>query len=465
MFFLVATTLCVASDYSNDSVMNSTFILILAGNEEVYPSRGLTVSDITLIEQMFWYTLFAYPSRMIVFKAFRYRLYPTAEQEQALSLQFGHARFIWNWALALRKAVYKETGKGIGYYELQRRATALKYRPGMEWLKDAHSQVLQAKLQDLECAYKNFFERRTGFPRFKSKRDGQSIRYPQRLKFNKNLIYLSKVGWVKNSFHRPLEGRAKNVTVSKTKTGKYFVSVLCEVEVVEPPIRGGEIGIDLGLKSFLATSGGWKRDNPRHLQQAEKKLKRLHRQLSRRVKGSAGREKARVLLARQHEKVANQRKDFLQKVSTELVSRYGLIGMEDLNVHGLIKNRRLAKAIAATGWGEFRRMLEYKGKWYGSYVHKVDRFFPSSKTCSHCGYILDELPLSVRTWQCPICETVHDRDINSAINILNETRAGVVRSHAGGESVRWRQGATVLAETGNPSASRHLQFGADVSGG
>lgn len=393
---------------------------------------------------------------MIIFKAFRYRLYPTAEQEQALTVQFGHARFIWNWALALRKAIYKETGKGIGYYELKRRVTTLKYQPEMQWLKDAHSQVLQAKIQDLERAYKNFFEKRTGFPRFKSKRDGQSIRYPQSFKFNENLIYLPKIGWVKGRFHRPLEGRSKNVTVSKTKTGKYFVSVQCEVDIVEPLARGGEIGIDLGINSFLTTSEGWKQDNPRHLQESEKKLKRLHRQLSRRVKGSAGWEKARVLLARQHEKVANQRKDFLQKLSTELVSHYGLIGMEDLNVRGLVKNRRLAKAIAATGWGAFRRMLEYKGQWYGSYVLTVDRFFPSSKTCSQCGYILEELSLSVRKWQCPICGAIHDRDINSAVNILKETRAGVVRSHAGEESVSWRQDATALAETGSPCALRHL---------
>ena len=407
---------------------------------------------------------------MIVRKAFRYRLYPTAEQEQALAVQIGHARFIWNWALALRKATYKETGKGIGYYELKRRATALKYQAGTEWLQEADSQVLQAKIQDLERAYKNFFEKRAKLPRFKSKRDGQSIRYPQRFKVDEDSTYLPKIGWVKTKFHRPLEGRPKNITVSRTKTGKYFVSIQCEVEMVEPPARGGEIGIDLGVKSFLATSEGWKRDNPRHLQQAEKKLKRLHRQLSRRVKGSAGREKTRILLARQHEKVANQRRDFLQKLSTELVGRYGLIGMEDLNVRGMVKNRRLAKAIAATGWGTFRRMLEYKGAWHGSYVHKVDRFFPSSKTCNRCGHVLDELPLSVREWQCPICGTIHDRDINSAINILNETRAGVARSHAGGESVRWRQGATILVEAGSPHASPHdlpskSRFGADVSVG
>jgi len=389
---------------------------------------------------------------MIIRKAFRYRLYPTAEQEQALAVQFGHARFVWNWALALRKATYKETGKGIGYYELKRQATALKYQAETEWLKGVDSQVVQAKIQDLERAYKNFFEKRAKFPRFKSKRDGQSIRYPQRFKFDENFTYLPKVGWVKTKFHRSLEGRPKNVTVSKTKSGKYFVSIQCEVEMIEQPARGGEIGIDLGVKSFLATSEGWKRDNPRHLQQAEKRVKRLQRQVSRRIKGSAGREKARALLARQHEKVANQRLDFLHKLSTSLVGSYGLIGMEDLNVRGMVKNRRLAKAISTTGWGTFRMMLEYKGEWYNSYVHKVDRFFPSSKKCSSCGYVLDELPLSVREWQCPDCGTIHDRDINSAINILIETRAGVARSHAGGESIRPGNHLAFLAEARSPYA-------------
>jgi putative transposase len=389
---------------------------------------------------------------MIVHKAFRYRIYPTVEQEQALAVQFGHARFIWNWALALRKAAYKETGKGIGYYELKRRATALKHQAEREWLKEADSQVLQAKIQDLERAYKNFFEKRAKFPRFKGKREDQSIRYPQRFKLYENFTYLPKVGWVKTKFHRSLEGRPKNVTVSKTKSEKYFVSIQCEVEMIEQPARGGEIGIDLGVKSFLATSEGWKRDNPRHLQQAERKVKRLQRQVSRRIKGSAGREKARILLARQHEKVANQRRDFLHKLSTELVGYYGLIGMEDLNVRGMVKNRRLAKAISTAGWGTFRMMLEYKGEWYGSYVHKMDRFFPSSKKCSNCGYVLDELPLSVREWQCPDCGTIHDRDINSAINILIETRAGVARSNAGGESVGPGNNLAILAEAGSPPA-------------
>lgn len=389
---------------------------------------------------------------MIVHKAFRYRLHPNSEQEQALAVQFGHARFVWNWALALRKTTYEETHKGIRHSDLKRRLTALKHQPENEWLKEADSQVLQSKIDDLERAYQNFFQKRAKFPRFKSRKQAQSIRYPQRFKVHENLIYLPKVGWVKMKVHRRLEGKAKNVTVSKTKTGKYFASMQCEVELPDPPVRGGEIGIDLGIKSFLVTSEGDQINNPRHLQQAEKKINRLQRRVSRRKDGSSGMERARIQLARQHEKVANQRADFLHKLSRRLVDSYGLIGMEDLNILGLLKNRSIAKAVATTGWGTFRFMLEYKCEWYGSFVHRISRFYPSSKTCSCCGFVVPELALSVRFWDCPMCGASHERDINAAINILVETRAGVARSNAGGESVRWHQDATVLTEAGNSSA-------------
>ncbi len=257
-----------------------------------------------------------------------------------------------------------------------------------EWLKEADSQVLQQKLQDLERAYTNFFEKRAKFPRFKSKRDKQSIRYPQRFNAFDTCIYLPKVGWVKAVFHRPLEGKAKNMTVSKTKTGKYFAAVQCEMEMPDPVPHHGEVGIDLGLE-ILSGHVGWGEDRPpQHLQKAEKRLIRLQRQLSRRVKGSKGREKARILLARQHEKVANQRADFLHKASRSLVDRYGFIGIEDLHVRGMVKNHHLAKSISSTGWGMFREMLTYKARWYGAWVEPVDRFYPSSKTCHACGYVL-----------------------------------------------------------------------------
>ena len=226
---------------------------------------------------------------MLIRKAFRYRLYPNTEQQKKLAVQFGHARFVWNWGLHLRKTTYQETGKGIPYHQLAGKLVELKGTPEAEWLKEANSQALQQKLQDLDRAYTNFFAKRARFPRFKSKRDNQSIRYPQRFKFSDACAYLPKVGWVKAVFHRPLEGKAKNVTVSKTKTGKYFASVQCEIEIPEPLPHHSEVGIDLGLKSFLVTSAGEKIDHPRYLQKAEKCL------LSRRLKGSKGRERARVL--------------------------------------------------------------------------------------------------------------------------------------------------------------------------
>jgi putative transposase len=365
---------------------------------------------------------------MHIRKSFRYRLYPNTDQQKKLAVQFGHARFVWNWGMNLRKTIYQETGKGISYNLLAGKLVELKNTPEAEWLKEADSQALQQKLQDLDRAYTNFFEKRAKFPRFKSKRDNQSIRYPQRFKFSDRKIYLPKVGWVKAIFHRPLAGQAKNVTVSKTKTGKYFASIQCEVETPEPVTNHGEIGIDLGLQSFLTTSDGEKIDHPRHLQKAEKRLIRLQRQLSRRVKGSKGREKARALLARQHEKVANQREDFLHKASRDIVDRYGFIGMEDLHVRGMVKNHRLAKSISSTGWGMFRGMLTYKACWYGAWIEQVDRFYPSSKTCHACGYVLPELALDIRLWHCPHCRTRHDRDHNAAINILYQARAGAARS-------------------------------------
>ncbi len=400
---------------------------------------------------------------MLVRFAFRYRLYPNAEQQKKLAVQFGHARFVWNWGLNLRKTTYQSTGKGISYNQLAGKLVELKNTPEAEWLKEADAQVLQQKLQDLDRAYTNFFEKRAKFPRFKSKRDDQAVRYPQRFRigrsaFSDHRVYLPKVGWVKIVLHRPLEGKAKNVTVSKTKTGKYFASIQCEVEMPEPVPNNGEIGIDLGLKSFLTTSVGEKIDHPRHLQKAEKRLIRLHRQLSRRVKGSKGREKARILLARQHEKVANQREDFLHKTSRLLVDRYGFIGMENLYVRGMVKNHTLAKSISSTGWGMFGMMLNYKARWHGSWIEQVDRFYPSSKTCHSCGYLLPDLPLDIRAWECPACHTHHDRDQNAAINILNQARAGAARSRssqsevaAGGERVSPGIQA-VLEESGSPPA-------------
>ena len=381
---------------------------------------------------------------MLIKKAFRFRVYPNQDQRRELAVQFGHARFVYNWGLGLRKSHYQETGKGLSYYDCNYRLTELKGQPEYAWLNQADSQVLQQKLRDLNQAYVNFFEGRANYPRFKSKKSKQSIRYPQRFKIEGNRIYLPKVGWVRAVFHRPIEGQMKNCTVTRTKSGKYFVSIQCEVEIDQPDYQGDEVGIDLGLIDFATLSDGSQPiPTPRYLRQAEKKLRRLQRRLSRCQRGSRGYEKVRLLLARQHEKVANQRRDFQHKQSWSLVDRYGLLCFENLNVAGMLKNHRVAKAIADAGWGEFVRQCSYKGEWYGCLVQKIGRFFPSSKLCSACGQVHQTLKLSERKWVCVGCGTIHHRDLNASKNILSEglrllshSTVGATGIDAGGENVR-----------------------------
>jgi len=237
----------------------------------------------------------------------------------------------------------------------------------------------------------------------------------------------------------------KHVTISRTPSGKYFASILCEVEMPQPEYQGGEIGVDLGLTHLLTTSEGKRVEAPRYLRQSEKRLRRLQRRLSRRQKGSRGWEKARLAVTRQHEKVANQRADFLHKLSRRLVDENQVIWVEDLNVKGLLANHRLAKSISDAGWGEFTRMLDYKGRWYGCHVSRADRFFPSSKRCNVCGHINHFLCLSDRRWVCPVCRTCHDRDENAATNLLHFGRAGTARTYTPVES--W------VADSPKPEAS------------
>ncbi len=412
---------------------------------------------------------------MKVSKAFRYRIYPDAQQRHALAVQFGHARYAYNRALAHRKSSYRGHGKNIGYLALKRWITTLKREPDTVWLKEVDSQVLQAKIEDLDRAYKNFFEGRAEYPSFKSRRDKQSIRYPQRFRFDTtgdastpSRTYLPKVGWVKTIFHRPLEGTPKNVTVTKTKSGRYFLSVLCEVEVKEPvQSRLPGVGIDLGLKHFAVLSTGEKIDNPRHLRRTEERIKRLQRQHSRKKEGSNNREKSRIKLARAHEKVANQRRDFHNKLSRRLVAEHGLIKLENLNVCGMVKNHSLAKSISDAGWGAFGRMVEYKGEWHGTSVERIDRFYPSSKECSECHAINEKLQLHHRFWTCEECGTEHDRDVTASNNILaapsvpkksppkaKKTTAGAAGSYACGEGVS-REGLPTGAQSSKKQEEAH----------
>ena len=361
---------------------------------------------------------------MKVLKAFKFRIKPTEEQKAQFAIQFGHARFVYNWALQRRIDHYKATGKGLSAFGINNELKDLKNDPDTIWLEQADSQTLQQKSGDLDRAYKNFFEGRAKYPRFKSKKARQSIRYPQRFKVEGNKVYLPKVGWVKAIIHRPIEGTMKNCTVSKTKSGQYYISIQCEVEIDEPTYEGDHIGIDLGIKDFAVLSTGEKIDNPKWLRKAEKRLAKAQRSLSRKVKGSENWEKQRVKVAKLHEKVANQRRDFHHKLSHRIVKENRIITLENLNVKGMVRNRKLAKSIADAGWSQFVSMVEYKGKWYGCHAEKINRFFPSSKTCSECGAVNQDLTLSDRTWVCTNCGVVHDRDYNAAINIRNQSTVG-----------------------------------------
>lgn len=363
--------------------------------------------------------------------ATRIRLYPTESQAQSLAVQFGCARWAWNNALAESGDLYRATGKGLNYHAMTIRLPKLKTE--FEWLKDADSQALQQSLQNLARAFENFFAKRGRYPRFKSKHGRQSIQYPQRVKIEGNLIYLPKIGWTKCVVHREIVGRIKTVTVSRNACGQFHAAILTEDEIAMPAVStvGKAIGIDVGLTHLVITSDGAKFDNPRHLRKATRNVKHKQQSLSRKKKGSKSRDKARKLVARAHERVACARKDYLHKLSRRIVNENQVICVEDLNMKGVMANHSLAKATTDASWGTLTNFLEYKAARAGKAFVKCDRWFPSSKTCSSCGFICEKMPLDVRSWTCAKCATRHDRDINAAMNI----RAEGLRMLAGGEPV------------------------------
>ena len=373
--------------------------------------------------------------QIIFRKAYKYRLYPNKEQQDNLAIQFGHARFVYNYLLNARKDHFKTVGKGLSCNATIKILPALTKDEGTKWLSEADSQVLQQKARDLDNAYKNFFAGRAKYPKFKSKHGDQSIRYPQRFRLGGDRIYLPKVGQIKIKLHRSIEGTMKNATVSKTKSGKYFVSIQCETKINSVANEKPPIGVDLGLKDFAVLSSGEKIAHPANLRKSEKRLARLQRKLAKKKKGSNNRTKARLKFARLHEHVASQRKDFVDKLSHRLTTSHGLVALENLNVKGMIKNRCLAKSISDSGWGMFNRMCDYKAVVNGSEVKRVDRFFPSSKLCRHCGTINKDLKLHHRFWTCDNCSAEHDRDVSAAINILNFCTVGATESKACEEDV------------------------------
>ena len=385
-------------------------------------------------------------------KAYKFRLYPTCAQAEDFVFHFGAVRYVYNRYRAAREGFYQDCGEGLTYNDCCLDLTDHKKEMNKEWLQSAYNQSMQQSLRDLDKAYRNFFEGRAAYPRFKSKHDKQSIRYlftgGGKLRIQDGRIRIPKVGMVKVIQHRELEGKPKNMTVSKTKSGKFFVSIQCEVRIPMPQKEGGSVGLDWGLKAFLTTSSGDTVSPPQYFRKAEHRLQRLQRSLSRKGKGSNNRRKARLLVARQHEKVANQRIDFLHKLSRSLIDTHSHIGIEDLNIKGMLQNHSLAKSISDSGWHEFVRQMKYKGEWYGCDVVKVDRWFVSSKTCNACGEKNRLLELSDRRWLCESCGVLHDRDRNAAINILKESTARTVGINAHGDMSSGRE----RTQPGNPTA-------------
>ena len=386
-------------------------------------------------------------------RAYRYRFYPTEAQAHNLACTFGCVRFIYNYALQKRKRAYFDHHVKLSTKDLSAALTALKKEEGTAWLKDVSSVPLQQALRHLDSAYTNFFEGRAEYPTFKKKHGAQSATYTDNAFTLKNgQLTLAKQ---KEPLHmvwsRPLPEAVQpsSVTVSKDKSGRYFVSLLVEEGRGTLPLIDKAVGIDLGLKSFLITSDGETIPNPKYYARDEKKLAKAQRKHARKKKGGKNRNKARKKVARLHARTADTRHDFQHKTSTKLIRENQVICLETLNVKGMLQNHKLAKAMSDVGWGEFTRQLEYKAKWYGRTIIKIDRWYPSSKTCSDCGHVLETLTLDVREWVCPCCGTWHDRDINAAHNIL---AAGLVAS-ACGERVRpvgAKARQATLVETGNP---------------
>jgi putative transposase len=350
----------------------------------------------------------------------KYRIYPTPEQKLHFQNSFGCCRFAWNYALNLVNETYKETGKGLGRFAIQKAITELKKEH--EWMTEPYSQCLQAVALNLSKAFINFFERRTGYPSFKSKHGKQSISYPQNVKVLDGSINFPKIGKVDAVIHRSVEGKVKTVTVSMNAKGQYFASVLVDDgrDAPTPSIEGKAVGVDLGLTHFAITSDGSKFDNPRWLAKHERNLRQKQKRLSRRQKRSNNRNKTRKQVATVHNKIARCREDFHHKLSRRIVDENQVIVVENLAVQNMMKNHRLAKAIGQVGWGQFCTMLKYKAEREGKVYVEVDRFFPSSKTCNVCLNRVGSLPLDIRAWQCDKCGTRHDRDVNAAINIRDE---------------------------------------------
>ena len=356
---------------------------------------------------------------------YKFKILPTRAQQDRLDQMFGCSRFVWNYFLDLNNKIYLEAKekdlkkKHLNYYDCANQLTDLKKKN--EWLKEANSQSLQQTLKDLDTSYNRFFKKQSGFPNFKSKKNRQSFRIPQFFELNENQISFPKFKeGIKTIVHREIKGNIKYAAISKTKTEKYFVSITTDYEVKKKRTSNNSIGIDLGIEDFAVSSDGKKYNL--ELKRNDSKIKFLHRKLSKKKNGSNNKKKARLQLALQYEKAENRKQDFQHKLSDKLCKENKLIAIEDLNIKGMIKNHCLAKSISNQSWYSFITKLEYKSERYSGKIEKTNRFYPSSKTCSNCGYINQDLTLKNREWTCKECGVKHDRDILASQNILAQVQ-------------------------------------------
>ena len=357
----------------------------------------------------------------VIHKSYKFKIAPDNEQKELLAKHFGATRFVFNRYLNIRKETYLEEKKSLNYYDNANDLTVLKKDEQFVWLKEINSQSLQSSLRNLDTAYNKFFRKQTKFPRFKSKFDKQSFTIPQSVSIEDGKLQIPKFKkGIEINIHREIKGKVLFATISKSTTGKYYVSITYEVEYTPFEKTNTKVGIDTGIKDLAILSDGKVYENIKTLKTNLKKLKYNQRQLSKKIKGSSSRLKQKSKLATIHEKVTNIRKDYLHKVSTEIIKNHDVICIEDLAVKNMMKNHKLAQAFSDVSLGTFYTMLEYKANWNDKQIVKIDRFFPSSKTCNICNYINQDLTLKDREWTCKSCNTVHNRDLNASINIKKQ---------------------------------------------
>jgi len=408
-----------------------------------------------LLGRLYFLILLLYHSKIslvsTLLKAYKYRIYPTSEQSILLAKSFGCVRWFYNYALNLTSETYKTTGKGLSRHEIINKLPSLKKEH--EWLTEPPSQCLQQVALDLSSAFLNFFEKRGKYPNFKRKGQKQSIRFPQGIKLNGNYLTLPKLGNVYCKVSRLPSGKLKSVTVSVIPSGEYYAACLYD-DGQDIPVsykEGKAVGLDMGITHYAITSDGTKHGNPKYYRKYETRLANRQKTFSRKHKGSSNRNKARLKVAKIHNKITRCREDFLHKLSRKLVDENQVIVVENLAVRNMLRNHKLAKSISDAGWGQFCTLLKYKAEWFGKTYIEVDRFFPSSKTCSNCLHQVDNLSLDIRSWQCPKCQMLHDRDINAAINIRNEGLRLLAGGHlatASGQRVRPSKGTAFRGNVG-----------------